>query len=206
MVVSKSVKLLVEGGGNDNHELKTQCRKAFATLLERSGFKRRLPRIVACGSRRAAYDDFCAIVANKNESAVLLVDAEAPVVCQSPWEHVAKREGDKWEKPAGVTDDQLHLMVQCMEAWFFADRAALKKYFGNGFNENPLPNHTVSIEAISKADVFESLKRASRETKTKGAYDKGSHSFRVLEQVDPALVRQASPWAERFFSALDALL
>lgn len=206
LVKHKSVKLLVEGGGNDNHALKTQCRKAFSTLLERAGFKGRLPRIVACGSRQAAYDSFCAMLNDNDGTTVLLVDAEAPVIGQSPWEHVAKREGDRWKKPAGATDEQLHLMVQCMEAWFFADRAALEKYFGNGFDPNALPNHTVKVEAISKADLFERLKRASKATKTKGAYEKGAHSFLVLEQVDPELVRKASPWAERFFSTLDTLL
>lgn len=205
-MMSKPVKLFVEGGGNNNHELKTQCRKAFAQLLERAGLKGRLPRIVACGSRQAAYNHFCATVGDKNEVTLLLVDAEAPVTGKSPWEHVAKREGDKWEKPIGATDEQLHLMVQCMEAWFFADRAALKKYFDNGFNENSLPNPTVSIESISKADLFDRLKRATKETKTKGAYEKGAHSFKVLEHVDPSRVRKASPWAERFFSTLDTLL
>jgi hypothetical protein len=204
--MSKPVKLLVEGGGNNNHELKTQCRKAFTKLLERAGFKGRLPRIVACGSRQAAYDHFCAMVGDKNEATVLLVDAEAPVTGKSPWEHVALREGDKWQKPGAATDDQLHLMVQCMEAWFFADRAALKKYFDNGFNESPLPNHTVSIESISKVDLFDRLKRATKEAKTKGAYEKGAHSFKVLEHVDPALIRAASPWADRFFKTLDSLL
>lgn len=206
MVMGKPVKLLVEGGGNDNHELKTQCRRAFTKLLERAGFKGRLPRIVACGSRQAAYDHFCAMVGDKNEVSVLLVDAEAPLACKSPWDHVAQREGDKWEKPDAAIDDQLHLMVQCMEAWFFADRAALKKYFGNGFNENTLPNHTVSIELMSKVDLFDRLKRATKETKTKGAYEKGTHSFKVLEHVDPTLVRIASPWADRFFKTLDSLL
>lgn len=200
------IKLLVEGGGNNNHELKTKCRKAFSQLLERAGFKGRMPRIVACGSRKAAYDQFCAMLNDENEMVILLVDAEDAVYCQSSWDHVAQRQGDKWSKPAGATDEQLHLMTQCMESWFFADRATLAKYFGNGFNENALPSPTTNIEEIGKANVFDHLKRASKDTKTKRAYDKGSHSFNILERIDPALVRAASRRGEEFFATLDGLL
>jgi Domain of unknown function (DUF4276) len=200
------IKLLVEGGGNNNHELKTKCRKAFSQFLERAGFKGRMPRIVACGSRQAAYEQFCAMLNGENEIVILLVDAEAPVHCQSSWDHVAQRQGDKWSKPAGATDAQLHLMTQCMESWFFADRAALAKYFGNGFNPNALPSASSKIEEIGKSDVFDHLKRATKDTRTKGAYDKGAHSFNILDLIDPALVRAASPRAEAFIAALDALL
>jgi hypothetical protein len=200
------IKLLVEGGGNNNHALKTQCRKAFSQLLERAGFKGRLPRIVACGDRKAAYDQFCASVNDGSELAVLLVDAEAPVNCSSPWEHVAKRQGDQWVKPVGARDEQLHLMVECMETWFFADRVALSKYFGNGFNENALPAATANIEIIAKIDIFDHLKRATKETKSKGIYGKGAHSFCILEQLDPSRIRKESVWAERFFSTLDGIL
>ena len=32
----------------------------------------------------------------------------------------------------GATDEQAHLMVQCMEAWFLADRETLAAVFGRG--------------------------------------------------------------------------
>lgn len=58
-VVNPPRKLFVEGGGNHNDALKTECRRAFTALLEKAGFKGRLPRVVACGSRRNAYEQFC---------------------------------------------------------------------------------------------------------------------------------------------------
>lgn len=206
MVKRAPVKLLVEGGGNHNDALKSECRKGFAKLLERAGFKGRMPRIIACGGRRAAYNDFCAELASGAGAVFLLVDAEAPVLRASPWQHVGEREGDKWAMPPDATDAHLHLMVQCMETWFLADRSALAKYFGNGFNQNALPLATTNVESVKMHDVFDHLKRATKDTKTKGAYDKGSHSFNVLEQLDPSLVRKASPWADRFFTTLDVAL
>jgi hypothetical protein len=47
--------------------------------------------------------------------------------------------------------------------------------------------------------------QATRGTKTKGPYGKGSHAFKLLATLDPGMVRKAGPWAERFFSTLDRL-
>jgi len=97
-------------------------------------------------------------------------------------------------------------MVQVMEAWFLADREALRDFCGNGFQESALPAATAPIEAVGKPDLYAKLQKATADTKTKGAYGKGSHSFKVLATLDPELVRKASPWAERFFVALDKLM
>jgi hypothetical protein len=126
-VVSPLRKLFVEGGGNHNGALKTECRRAFTALLERAGCKGR-PQVIPCGGRQNAYEQFCTAIRGGEVSALLLVDAEAPVVERDPWRHVAQRPDDKWQKPAGATEDHLHLMVQCMEAWFLADRQALHAF------------------------------------------------------------------------------
>jgi hypothetical protein len=39
-------------------------------------------------------------------------------------------------------------------------------------------------------------------SKTKGRYDKGSHSFELLALVDPKKVAGASPHAKRLFDTL----
>lgn len=201
-------KLFVEGGGNNNPALKTECRRAFSKLLERAGFEGRLPRIVPCGGRRQAYDQFCTAIQGLQEHdvAVLLVDSEDAVTKNSSWAHVKQREGDGWGKPDGASNDQLHLMVRCMEAWFLADRKAMREFFGDGYREKALPPETGQIENVSKTDLYSKLKAATKNTKTKGAYGKGEHSFKLLARLDPDLIRQASPWAELFFSTLDTLL
>ena len=198
--------LYVEGGGDHNKALRTACREGFRKLLERVGLSGRMPRIVACGTRRAAYDDFCMAKETSTSLAVLLVDAEAPVTDKSPWAHVKARQGDGWDKPGTATDDHLHLMVQCMESWFLADRDAMRRFFGQGFRDNALPAPTATLEAVGKADLYARLESATRNTKTKGAYGKGEHSFKLLATLDPALIRAASPSAERFFATIRRVL
>lgn len=193
------VKIYVEGGG-DSSDLKTRCRKAFRIFLENYGFKGKMPRIVACGGRSKTFGDFCTSVENE-ERAVLLVDSEDLVQESSPWQHLARRKGDEWKKPLSVGDDSCHLMVVCMESWLLCDREALKKFFGQGFNENILPSEGRDVESIEKKEIYDVLDNATRNT-MKGSYRKGSHSFEILERVSPHKVESGSEWARRFFASL----
>ena len=200
------MKLYVEGGG-DSTALKTACRAGFSEFLSKAGLKGKMPRIVACGSRQNAYDSFCTAV-NSGEDALLLVDSEAPVSedCQqgndpkswNPWQHLKNRQGDQWDKPENVDDADCHLMVQCMEAWFLADRTTLQSFFGQGFNVNPLPAVENQIESVAKELIYQSLSDATRNCKTKAKYGKGEHSFKLLAMIFPNQVTTASPWAKRF--------
>ena len=61
---------------------------------------------------------------------------------------------DGWEKPDEAADDNAHLMVQCMETWFLADKDGLAAYFGQGFNRNALPGRQ-EIEDVAKDDLLE---------------------------------------------------
>jgi hypothetical protein len=197
-----SARLLVEGGG-DSKALRIECRRGFHDFLLKAGLKDRMPRIVACGGRGKAYDDFCSYHASARNGQVvlLLVDSETPVSSTSPWKHLLDREGDAWQRPSGASDEQCHLMVQCMEAWFLADRDSLRAFFWQGMIESALPGNP-NIESISKQDVLTSLERATRNCKVKATYGKGEHSFKVLARIDPAKVSQASPWARRFLDTL----
>jgi len=204
-MVKETVKLFVEGGG-DRAFLKSECKRGFNAFLEKAGFKGHMPRIVASGSRISAYDDYCTAIKN-GENALLLVDSEGSVKTPTgdihtwnPWEHLKSRDGDRWVKPDGAFNVDCHLMVQMMEAWFLADIAALKLYYGTGFNENALPRN-INIEAIPKAKIEDALKSASKATK-KETYDKGRDSFDVLSGIDPAKVIDKSPWAKRFILLL----
>lgn len=211
------VKIYVEGGG-DVAALKTACREGFAKFLGKAGLVGRMPRVVACGSREDAYDSFCTALRN-GEAAMLLVDSETTVTAIAqpgdanqrqdrdqwlPWLHLQQRQGDGWIKPAHSDDLQCHLMVPCMEAWLLADRETLKRFFGQGFKENALPAAVNALERTGKQQIYRALEAASRDCKTKSAYGKGEHSFKLLALVDPAKVQQASPWARRFIEALQA--
>jgi len=206
------VKLYVEGGG-DTAALKSACREGFARFIEKAGLKGHMPRIVACGSRRDAYDSFCTAL-DSGDAAILLVDSEAAVAAIHqtgapdawlPWQHLALRPGDHWPKPANAADSACHLMAQCMESWLLADGATLKTYFGQGFKETCLPAASINqVETIPKPQVYQALADATHNCKTKTSYSKGQHSFKLLGLIDPAKVAVAAPWASRFMQALRA--
>jgi hypothetical protein len=199
-----AIRIYVEGGGNVRRE-QAPLREGFRRLFERLlGNTRGKLQVTACGGRKAAFDEFKkALRSNRDALCILLVDSEAPVPDgTSVWQHVGARQGDKWVKPDGVSDEQLYLMVQCMEAWLVADRAALKSYYGDEFNEGALPAAS-NVEAVPKKDLYDKLEAATRQAKkTKGKYTE-SHAFELIAMVDPAKVRKASPHAERFFSFLE---
>lgn len=50
--------LYVEGGGDKNPILASECRRAFSKLFEKAGVVHK-PRVIACGGRKSAYDQFC---------------------------------------------------------------------------------------------------------------------------------------------------
>jgi hypothetical protein len=198
-----SVKLYVEGGG-DSDALRSRCREGFSSFLEKAGFKGRMPRIVACGGRRSSYDRF-KTACESGDTALLLIDSEDHVSVASPWVHLANRTGDGFAKPQHATDDHCHLMVVCMESWFLADKGALARFFGQGFNANSLPKNT-NIELVPKEDIYAGLQSATSNCKTKAPYGKGEHSFQILRLIAPDKINNASPWAKRFLEKLDILM
>ena len=193
------VKIYVEGGAPGG--LDRECRRGFGKFLERAGLRGRMPRIIACGSRDGAHDRFCTAQRNAhaNEFIILLVDSEEGIEeGVGPWGFLRNRDG--WDKPDGTSDDNAHLMVQCMEAWFLADRDALAQFFGDGFNANPLPNRP-DVENIPKLDLYNALRGATQDSR-KGEYGKGRHSFDLLAKLNPQKVVDASPHAKRLVDTL----
>ena len=197
------VTVFVEGGSRGN--LATECRKGFRKFFENAGLRDHMPSIVACGNRNDALDRFCVALSDSpaEEIPFLLVDSEAPVKPNTTsWQHLSIR--DSWKRPDNAQDDQAHLMVQCMESWFFADVSALETFFGTGFRRASLGRRD-DIEDIPKKDVFNQLNSASSNSR-KDAYDKSLHSFDILGQIDPAQVTQRSPFARQLIDTLKAHL
>ena len=191
----------MEGGGNTKL-LHTELRKGMKSLLEKCGLKGVMPKVFSCGSRNDAFRDFKTASRN-GKSAFLLVDSECAVAKthqDKPWHHLKAR--DNWDKPADTTDDQCHLMVQCMESWFLADVETLNEYYGQDFNEKYFPKSGQDVEPIDKDQVADKLKNATRNCRKKGKYNKGDHSFEILGKIDPEKVKNASEWAKRFFDTL----
>lgn len=196
-----AVWLFVEGGGSSRDE-QAEIRKSFARLCDKVLGGGSKPRVIACGGRNQAFKDWkIARRSEQNTNCLLLVDSEGPVGDGvGPWDHVRARRGDGWDKPDGATEEQLHLMVETMEAWLVADPDALEAHYGQGFRRDALPARK-DVEAIPKPQLVGAIERATRDTKTKGRYEK-RHGFTLIGLVDPAKVRAAAPHAARFFDAL----
>ena len=93
-------------------------------------------------------------------------------------------------------------MVQCMEAWFLADRETLRAFFGPGLNLNALPATENPLEMMAKERNYETLAKATRNCTPKAQYSKGEHSFKLLRLIAPDKVTAASAWAKRFVDTL----
>lgn len=209
MKIKNDVFVYAEGGGSgaNSSALQAEYRQAFAEFLSKTklGITRR-PRVVPCGGREQAFEMFRTAIA-QGKNALLLVDSEdnidplyqpPPANNWKPWAHLFIRDG--WNQPVDTNDDDCHLMVVCMESWFLADWLTVGSFFGHGFNPAPLP--AGSVEAVTKANVYNALKLASQKCKTKAVYGKGSHSFKLLSLINPDKVMAASPWAKRFVEEL----
>jgi hypothetical protein len=195
-----SVCIYIEGGG-DQRASSAELRRGFAEFFRKVVPEKRRPKLIAGGSRNSTFDKFrIALAQSEGNLVLLLVDAEGPVAeAARPWTHLKLNDG--WDHPDGATEDQAHLMVQCMEAWFLADKDALARHYGQGFLSNVLPRRH-DIEQIAKAEVFRILEQATRNTRTKGSYDKVAHAGDLLACIDPDKVCRASRHARLLCAAL----
>lgn len=203
----KEIRIHIEGGG-DSKGQKKLIKQGFGNFLnsmaDAAKSKNIKWNITICGTRNNAFRDFrTALKSHPDAFNVLLVDAEAPMKKDSPWEHLKFR--DNWDKPAGTNDDNCHLMVQTMEAWFIADIATLKKFYGQGFKENGIPK-TTNVETIPKGENnnLERILKIATGGTTKLEYHKINHAYKLLELLDVDKVRQASPYCDRLFTTLTA--
>lgn len=196
------IRIYVEGGG-DQSSLKSKCRKGFRLFFEKILPQGKTPKIIACGSRKETYDRFCTAVKEyENTFCILLIDSEGAVKNnRKRWIYLKKRQEDGWDKPDKAEEENVHLMVQCMESWFLSDKQCLADFYGQGFISNALPKNP-NVEMIPKADIFKGLEDASRNTKSKGKYGKGSHSFDILSKIDPVRVCDASAHAKVLIETL----
>jgi len=122
-------RIYIEGGG-DTKEGRSRCREAFSKLLEKLGITESRPKLIPCGRRDAAYDSFkiALNLSTKAEYIALWVDSEDPVGdIEQTWSHLKKR--DQWNRPDKANDDNVLLMVTCMETWILADRETLRNHY-----------------------------------------------------------------------------
>lgn len=201
----KSIAVYIEGGGptSATRDPFRRGMSEFLAAVVNEMRKRRIQwRPIICGGRQEAFDKFCdALIKEPDVFNVLLVDSEDPVaITVALWAHLKNRKGDEWDRPAGADDARCQLMVACMEAWFLADPAGLKKHFGGNFKEEALPPAN-QAETRTKEAIADVLGKATRLTPAK-EYQKIRDGARLLAKVDPVEVRKHCKWCERLFTAL----
>ena len=182
--------IYVEGGG-DSKELHTRCREGFRKLLEKCGFKGRMPRLSACGGRDAVFDDFSIAHASgrTGDYVAMWIDGEEPVAdIEKAWEHLRNvTTVTPWSRPAGASDDQILFMTTCMETWIVADRTTLEEHYGSDLQESALPP-LERLEQRARDEVQDKLVRATRNCSN--AYAKGKRSFGILGKLAPSPLRE----------------
>jgi hypothetical protein len=198
-----SVTIYFEGGGA-KESTQSKMRQGLSEYCKKVSPNLNRLRIFASGGREQAFDDFKRALVNSREEEIvaLLVDAETAVTTPTCTGHL--QANDRWTFPE-LGKNRVFLMVQCMESWFLADRNALEMFYDGGFLAKSLPGSSTNIEIIRKPDVASGIKKATANTRTKGAYEKIGHGAVLLGLIDSLLVERASPHAKEFHDFLRAL-
>ena len=201
-----SATVYLEGAaqGPDSKDQQVRCREGFRKLLEKCGYERRLPRLVACGSRNAAFHDF-KIAHGKSTTedfVALWIDSEDPLAdLEQTWKHLEQR-GD-WPRPSGSMDKQILLMTTCMETWIVADHAVLEAHYAKNFQKSALPPLT-NLEQRQRHEIQKALIHATRNCSN--AYSKGDRSFLILAKLNPETLKAHLPSFARIVRILDQQL
>ena len=198
-----SVRIYLEGGG-DSKDGRARCREGFRKLLEKCGFRGRMPRLVASGGRDSAYDDFTTAHARATapDYVGMLIDSEEPVASiNETWHHLETH--DNWNRPPGARNDQVLLMTTCMETWIASDRNTLQEHFGQHLNEAALPA-LPNIEDRTRHEVLQNLRHATRDCP--GPYTKGPKSYEIVGKLDPEAIEPHLPSFGRTHRILDEKL
>jgi len=194
------IAIYFEGGGN-SAETKAILRQGMSAFLKPLVDMARQWRcrwsVTSCGGRDQALDFFVdALEKEPDVFNVLLVDSEA-VVTASPRAHLKQRDG--WDLDA-ADEEQVHLMVQCMETWLVADSEALANYYKQGFNANALPNR-INLEEEPKTQIYTKLEAATHRAQ-KGSYGKIKHASELLKRISHEKVKVRCRHCDRFFKAV----
>lgn len=207
--MTASIAIYIEGGGDTAQTLtpfRTGMSAFLKPIVDEVRKKRIKWRVIPCGGRKAAYDAFVDAVANEPDvHNILLVDSEDPVaITVAPWTYLRNRPGDGWAQPAGIDDTRCQMMVACMEAWFLADPAGLKRHFGGNFDERKLPSAS-QAESQTKAAITNALRQATRSTPA-SEYQKIRDGAKLLGKVDATVVRSHCLWCDRLFKTLETVI
>lgn len=164
---TKGARIYVEGA--EREDLRRVARPAFLRLFS-TILGERTPSFIFCGSRLDAYKEFVEhLKRGRQEAALLLVDAEDVVTASTRWEHLKKRTGDEWSRPARARETDVRFMSVVMETWCIAESFPSRQ-----------------LERIPKDEVFATLKKS-------GWTKEGANSFLMVARANAQLLAKRSP-------------
>jgi hypothetical protein len=200
------IRVYVEGGGDSNSG-KSDVRRGFRQFLSQIIALARVKNIgwniTACGNTKATKNAFTTALRQRPTALnILIVDSDGPFdIDRSSSQHLFQK--DEIDT-LNISDEQCHLMVQVMETWLVADVNALMDFYGNNFNDNPIPKRQ-DIEQVGREEIYRILKEATKKTQ-KGEYHKINHGLVILGKVDVATVRRKAPHCEQLFATLTKVI
>ncbi|MGI8883241.1 MAG: DUF4276 family protein [Pyrinomonadaceae bacterium] len=207
--MKKEIRIYIEGdtknkGKNTDITLRQGFNAFFRELIEEAKNKNTTLRPITYGSKFETFKKFLDGVREYQDSFVLfLLDSDAPLEENETPKAFLKKQNPAWHLH-DVEENQCHLMVHLMEAWFYTDKDKLAEYYGKDFNRNALVRNT-NVEKIPKADVENGLANATRNTQ-KGEYHKTRHGAKILELINPQFVCNAAPNCKRLFEIVQEKL
>lgn len=206
-MVRRHVRVYIEGGAT-GRTADSDFRRGWKKFLNELHVLARRHRyqsleVVRGKGRGNAYQRFVNYKKeHPSDLCVLLVDSEMEVPDNSRvWDIVARREGDRWTRPAWATERHLYLMAPMVETWLLTDQDALQAFFKRGFNPKALPS--TNLETRSKDEINGALKRATAGS-SKGAYQHGQ-AHEIIELVAPDKVKTLKH-GQRLFDTLGELI
>ncbi len=211
----KAIEIYIEGGGDSKHlwrELRLGFDVLFRTLKTAAKAKGLKWNLSLGGGRPETCKDFiqASQQADKHTLVVLLVDSDTPLPLNDDEnaDSAARKNAlrDSYTKFdwKSIAPENIHLMVQCMEAWIVADPDALASYYGKNFHSNKLPTRQ-NLEEEPKASLYDKLDQAVCHTQ-KAKYKKIEHASKLLSMLDAGKVASRCPRFNTFTSWLNQMI
>ena len=207
----REIKVYIEGGGSTRYT-KIPFREGFDVFflyLKDLAFEHDCSlTFIPCGGGEETLRNFDFALANNPDSInLLLIDAEGTVINNSsPKSHLSSR----WQN-SNANDRQCHLMVQIMEAWFFANIDVLYDFYGIDRNNNsPLDiyQNIQNVENLDEDKIRQTMLDISR-CSSHGDYEeygKVKQAVEILEELDLDIVREKAYHCDKFCIAVESFI
>ena len=189
------VRLYVEGGAVSRKDDLIKSRRALTAWLKKLDLVN-LPQVALTGPGPKALAEAEARTkqAKGQETVLALVDSEGTL--ENIEQPLSLFQAKHKTKFIYLTDEQILVMVQCMEAWICADKNAVREAYPKGQHSNRFEQE--NPESKTPPQLCKYLEKVSKKPdQDKPLYKKGKPAFELFGKTDPNIVAHRCPSAER---------